>query len=296
MLMTSPRSVASRFVCHGHADMWFSHPTIALDANGILADMLYSFSAFALFIAYELWMNKGNPQNKNVRYPLFVFSGFIMYLLYGRIVKTAYALPYAENIALMLTASILPYLLIGACIYLLNKVCQRRSFMPIFLLGAIAELGWVLIMVNNHIGSVPSLMHGHFSEYPFEMFCPLIFLVIITGYTAYHKVDPRDKVACLVAFILWFIITFGENVFDLLPSLIMCAVAAWLAYKAGSRKWFNTAVLMAVVRILAFYANVKDMDLQHAGIYLIGSGVLIIAVILLLMKYGRLLWEKKDEK
>lgn len=284
-----------QYLFGNHSSIWFEHPEIALDNNGILTYMFRSFSVLALFVAYELWMNKGDSQNKSVRYPLFFFSGLMMYFLYGHVVKMAYALPYAANSGVLLfSAYILPCLLIAAGIYMLNRVCQRRSFMPLFLAGTLVECLWVLVMVNNHIGSVPSIFNGNFSEYPFEMSCPLIFLAVITWYTSHHNVDPRDKVACLVAFILWFVITFGENVFDLLPSLIICAVAAWMAYKANSRKWFNTAVLAAVARILAFYADVSD--LQHAGIYLIGSGILIIAVILLLMKYGRLLWEKKDEK
>lgn len=284
-----------QYMFGNHLSILFAHPQIALDNAGILRDFCGNCSALALFVAYELWMTKGDAKDKTVRYPLFFFSGLMMYLLYGRIVKMTYALlPLTQVSASLVAAYILPCLVVGAAIYLLNRRYDRRSFMPIFLLGILVESLWVLVMINNHIGVVPKVLQGHFSEYPFEVSCPLILLAIMTWYTSYHQVDPRDRVACLAAFVLWFIITFGENVFNLLPSLIICAVAAWGAYKANSRKWFNVAVLAAVVRILAYYADVSD--LQHAGIYLIGSGVLIIAVILLLMKYGRLLWEKKDEK
>lgn len=284
-----------QYMFGNHFGTLFSHPQIALDNKGILLDFFGNCSALALFVAYEMWMNKGNAENKMVRYPLFFFSGLMMYLLYGRVVKMTYVLfPLTQVSASLVAAYILPCLAVGAAIYLLNRQYGRRSFMPIFLLGTLVESLWVLIMINNHIGVVPNVLQGHFSEYPFEVSCPLILLAIMTWYTSYHKVDPRDRLACFAALVLWFVVTFGENVFDLLPSLIICAAAAWVAYKANSRKWFNVAVLAAVVRILAYYADVSD--LQHAGIYLIGSGVLIIAVILLLMKYGRLLWEKKDEK
>ena len=278
-----------------HLGMWFSHPEISLKTNDILTDMFRNFSVFALFIGYELWLNIGDSQNKSIKHPLFFFSGLMMYLLYGNIVKAAYAFPTAENAKLILAiTNLLPCLLVGIGIYLLNRTYGRRSFMPLFLLGALIEFAWVIIMQNNNIGTIPSVHLGQFSEYPFEMSCPLIFLGILTWYTSYHNVDPRDRAVCLIAFGLWFIITFGEDVFALLPFLIICSLAAWLAYKADSRKWFNTAVLAAVIRILAFYADVSD--LQHAGIYLIGSGILLIAVILVLMKYGNLLWEKKDEQ
>lgn len=284
-----------QYMFGSHWGALFSHPQIALEKNAIAFDFLANCSALALFVAYELWMNKGNSENKIVRYPLFFFSGLAMYLLYGRVAKATYAmLPLGQTSIWLATAYILPCLAVGGLIYLLNRQYGRRSFMPIFLLGTLVECLWVLVMINNQIGVVPSIMQGHFSEYPFEISCPLILLAVMTWYTSCHDVDPRDKLACLAAFVLWFVITFGENVFDLLPSLIICAAAAWFAYKFNSRKWFNTAVLAAVVRILAYYADVSD--LQHAGIYLIGSGLLIIAVILLLMKYGRLLWEKKDEE
>ena len=75
---------------------------------------------------------------------------------------------------------------------------------------------------------------------------------------------------------------------------MVCGFAAFWAYKAQSRRWFNVAVMAAVLRILGEYSDVSN--LTYFGIYLICSGVLVIAVILLLMKYGKKLWEKSDEK
>ena len=77
-------------------------------------------------------------------------------------------------------------------------------------------------------------------------------------------------------------------------AVLFFSIGAYLAYRANSKRWFNIAVLVAVLRILGHYADVDN--LQFFGIYLIGSGLLLLVTLLLLKKYGKLLWENRDEK
>ena len=279
--------------------VWFRHPALGITTQTIWIDFGRNLCMLGLFTAYELFMNKGPAENKTIRRPLFFYSGIMMYLLFVRVAKASYAMALMPNLTMGLKLSlfcayIIPCLLFGALIWELNRRHSRSSFMPFFLFGTVIECLWVFIMAAADINIPIIHIDGVFDHYPCELYCPLVFLLITTCYTSYRRVDLRDRLACYVGLLLWFILTFNENIFSLIPSLILCAVVAWLAYKENSRKWFNVSVMAAVIRILAYYADVSD--LQHAGIYLICSGLFIIAVILLLMKYGRLLWENRNEK
>ncbi len=287
------------YIFDGYYIAWFTRPEIDLTRQGMWSDFGRNLCMLALFTTYELFMLKGPEDNKTIRRPLFFYSGLMMYLLYSRVVRASYASVLVPSLSFGMKAGLfgvylLPCLIAGIVLFELNRRRNRTGFMPFFLFGTLFELMWVLIMIAADI-NVPSVqINGMFNHYPFEAVCPLVFLGITTIYTSYRRVDFRDRLACYFGLLLWFGITFNENIFNLIPSLILCAVVAWLAYKENSRKWFNIAVLAAVIRILAYYADVSD--LQHAGFYLIGSGLFIIAVILLLMKYGRLLWENRNEK
>lgn len=286
-------------IFNGYFYAWFRRPDIELTPSAIQLDLARNLCMLALFAAYEIFMIKGTPENKTIRRPLFFYSGVMMYLLFIRVAKASYAMALLPDLALAIKlglfgAYIVPCLLAGAILFEINRRHNRTGFVPFFLFGTVAECLWVFIMAAAGI-NLPALnADGLFNQYPCELCCPLVFLLITTCYTSYRRVDLRDRVACYVGLLLWFVLTFNENILDLIPSLILCAAVAWLAYRENSRKWFNIAVIAAVIRILSYYADVSD--LQHAGFYLIGSGLFIIAVILLLMKYGRLLWENRNEK
>ena len=287
------------YVFGGYFSSLLHRPAINVAPLGIWLDFGRNLCILALFTAYEMFMLKGNSSDKTIRRPLFFYSGLMMYFMYGRVVKAVYTIILIPTLPTMIKAGlfcayVLSCVALGIVLFELNRRNNRRGFMPLFLVGTLAECLWVFAMVAGNI-NLPTLQaDGVFNHYPAEMVCPLVFLLITTAYTTYHRVDFRDRFACYIALLVWFGVTFNENIFDLVPSLILCTVTAWLAYKENSRKWFNIAVMAAVIRILAYYADVSD--LQHAGFYLIGSGLFIIVVILLLMKYGRLLWENRNAK
>ena len=287
------------YIFGGYFSSLLHRPSINIAPLGIWLDFGRNFCILTLFTAYEIFMLKGDSADKTIRRPLFFYSGLMMYFMYGRVVKAVYAIILIPTLPTMIKAGlfcayVLSCVALGIVLFELNRRNNRRGFMPLFLVGTLAECFWVFTMAAGSI-NLPTLQaDGVFNHYPAEMVCPLVFLLITTAYTTYHRVDFRDRFACYIALLVWFGVTFNENIFDLVPSLILCTVTAWLAYKENSRKWFNIAVMAAVIRILAYYADVSD--LQHAGFYLIGSGLFIIAVILLLMKYGRLLWENRNAK
>lgn len=286
----------------------FTSDSLLLDHNfgaqkyGITINLLRILSCLGLFVAYEIWQIKGDTKNKTIQRPLFLYSGLMMYLLFVNMVRIARTIAYSVNInpevtpnlALSLGGThILPCLLVGAGIYLWNKKHDRVSFMPIFLGATLLEFAWVYIITRTGIND-SSLYKNVFSNFSYELISPIIFCWIVTRWTIYHKAENMYQCLAYISLILWFFVVFGENLHYVIPSLALCAFAAWLSYRANSRRWFNVAIIAAVLRILIYYADVSD--LMHAGIYLTGSGVLIISVILALMKYGHLLWEKKDEK
>ena len=120
----------------------------------------------------------------------------------------------------------------------------------------------------------------------------LTSLLLMWGYAYYHKM-PRFRYLTLFALLVWFFATFSWDVFNLVPSLLICAALAVYAYLNNSRRLFNVAVLAAVIRLLYSYADASN--LTYLGIYLIGSGLLLLATIFALVKYGKLLWEKKHD-
>lgn len=284
------------------ANFIFRKPDFEAENYGILINLLRTLSCLGLFTAYEIWVTRGNAQNKTVSRPLFVYSGLMMYFLYVNIVRVARVIAFSVNtdpaqtqhLALSLVgAYILPCLLAGVGLYLLNRKIKRTSFMPIFLTATLLEFVWVYMMVRSYIGNAPHY-YGMFSNFSYEFISPIVFIWITMRYTGFHKVSQTYRYLSYIAVALWFFVVFGENLHYVIPSLALCAIGAWFAYRANSRRWFNVAVIAAVIRVLVYYADVSD--LMHAGIYLTCSGILIIAVILLLMKYGPLLWEKKNEK
>ena len=225
----------------------------------------------------------------------------MMYMLFIDMVRIARAIAFSVNadptltphLALTLIGThLVPCLIVGACLYLYNKMHNRKSFMPIFLGATLIEFFWVYMMVRAGMNDGSSYKRM-FSNFSYELVSPIVFLWIVMRYTITHKVATVWRHLSIIAIVLWFFVVFGEHLHYVIPSLVLCALAAWLAYRANSRRWFNVAVIAAVLRILVYYADVSD--LMHAGLYLTGSGILIIAVILLLMKYGHLIWEKKDE-
>ncbi len=288
-----------QLIFDGSLYTWFHRPEINITSFGIGIDLLRNLCILGLFTVYEIFMLSKHSDNKTIRRPLFFFSGIMMYAIYNRVVKAAYATILLPNLALSLKVSlfgayVLPCLILGYILLTINRYHNRNGFMPFFLLGTVIEYLWIFITIAANINVPDISQNGSFNHYPFEAVCPLLFLGITTIYTSYRRVDFRDRLACYIGLLIWFGVTFNENIFDLVPCLILCSIVAWMAYKENSRKWFNIAVLATVIRILGYYADVSD--LLHAGFYLVGSGLFIIAVILLLMKYGRLLWENRNEK
>ena len=122
---------------------------------------------------------------------------------------------------------------------------------------------------------------------------PLIYLVLMFMYSYYHKMS-RLRTLSIMALVMWFILTYSYDMFDLTPSLIVCGSVGVCAYYARNRKWFNVAVIAAVLRVLGEYAYVDN--LQYFGLYLIIAGILLILTITFLTKFSHKLWEKIDEK
>ena len=270
---------------YGSSVLWSDTIPTTYTANGILLNLFRILCIMALFCAYQWWSLKQPAEEKTVRRPLFFYSTVMMYYLFSHLAKAAIATSLSFNLWFV-TANLLPCLISAAVCYWWHKKARPNgvNFMVLYLLSAVLEFCWVGILLRCELARTARV----------ETVLPLLLLVTATG-GVYKKYKTGFRFFCCILALLWWFIGAFENVwFELLPSLLLCASAAFLAYVARSRRWFNISVLAAVIRILAFYADVSD--LQHAGIYLIGSGILIIAVILLLMKYGHLLWEKNNEK
>ena len=233
---------------------------------------------YGLIFAYELWMIYAKPANKTVERPLRFYCGTLLLsaapLSYRPIVtNVTFAVMPWSAIAL----SGCGYILAALLIYALNRKHGRVSFMPWFLLGFVIES--ILLKLEILQDSVESVL-------------ALTSLLLMWGYAYYHKM-PRFRYLTLFALLVWFFATFSWDVLNLLPSLLICAALAVYAYLNNSRRLFNVAVLAAVVRLLAYYADARD--LTYLGIYLIGSGLLLLATVFALVKYGKLLWEKKHD-
>lgn len=233
---------------------------------------------YGLIFAYELWMLYAKPSNKTVEHPLKFYCGTLLLSaapLSCRplITNVAFAQIPWSTIAL----SSYGYILAAFLIYALNRKHRRVSFMPLFLLGFVVES--VLLKFNILQNNVESVL-------------ALTSLLLMWGYAYYHKM-PRFRYLTLFALLVWFFATFSWDVFNLIPSLLICAALAVYAYLNNSRRLFNVAVLAAVIRLLYYYADASN--LTYLGIYLIGSGLLLLATIFALVKYGKLLWEKKHD-
>ena len=240
---------------------------------------IYSLLVFyGLIFAYELWMLYAKPNSKTVERPLRFYCGTLLLSaapLSCRplITNVAFAQIPWSTIAL----SSYGYILAAFLIYALNRKHRRVSFMPWFLLGFVVES--VLLKFNILQDNVESVL-------------ALTSLLLMWGYAYYHKM-PRFRYLTLFALLIWFFATFRWDVFYLIPSLLICAALAVYAYLNNSRRLFDVAVLAAVIRLLYYYADASN--LTYLGIYLIGSGLLLLATIFALVKYGKLLWEKKHD-
>ena len=243
-------------------------------ANGICSLLVF----YGLIFTYELWMLYAKPSNKTVERPLKFYCGTLLLSaapLSCRplITNVAFAQIPWSTIAL----SSYGYILAAFLIYALNRKHRRVSFMPWFLLGFVVES--VLLKFNILQDNVESVL-------------ALTSLLLMWGYAYYHKM-PRFRYLTLFALLIWFFATFRWDVFYLIPSLLICAALAVYAYLNNSRRLFDVAVLAAVIRLLYYYADASN--LTYLGIYLIGSGLLLLATIFALVKYGKLLWEKKHD-
>lgn len=233
---------------------------------------------YGLIFAYELWMIYAKPANKTVERPLRFYCGTL--LLSAAPLSCR---PLFTNVAFSdipwstIALSSYGYILAAILIYALNRKHGRVSFMPYFLLGFLIE--GVLLKLDILHDNVESVL-------------ALTSLLLMWGYAYYHKM-PRFKYLTLFALLVWFFATFSWDVFNLIPSLLICAALAVYAYLNNSRRLFNVAVLAAVIRLLYYYADASN--LTYLGIYLIGSGLLLLATIFALVKYGKLLWEKKHD-
>lgn len=243
-------------------------------ANGICSLLVF----YGLIFAYELWMLYAKPSNKTIERPLKFYCGTL--LLSAAPLSCS---PLFTNIAFAqipwstIALFSYGYILAALLIYALNRKHRRVSFMPWFLLGFVVES--VLLKFNILQDNVESVL-------------ALTSLLLMWGYAYYHKM-PRFRYLTLFALLIWFFATFRWDVFYLIPSLLICAALAVYAYLNNSRRLFDVAVLAAVIRLLYYYADASN--LTYLGIYLIGSGLLLLATIFALVKYGKLLWEKKHD-
>ncbi len=243
-------------------------------ANGICSMLVF----YGLIFAYELWMLYAKPSNKTIERPLKFYCGTL--LLSAAPLSCS---PMFTNIAFAqipwstIALFSYGYILAAFLIYALNRKHRRVSFMPWFLLGFVVES--ILLKFNILQDNVESVL-------------ALTSLLLMWGYAYYHKM-PRFRYLTLFALLIWFFATFKWDVFYLIPSLLICAALAVYAYLNNSRRLFDVAVLAAVIRLLYYYADASN--LTYLGIYLIGSGLLLLATIFALVKYGKLLWEKKHD-
>ena len=240
------------------------------------ANCICSLTVFyGLIFAYELWMIYAKPANKTVERPLRFYCGTLLLSAAPLSCRPLFTnVAFADIPWSTIALSSYGYILAAMLIYALNRKHGRVSFMPYFLLGFLIE--GVLLKLDILHDNVESVL-------------ALTSLLLMWGYAYYHKM-PRFRYLTLFALLVWFFATFSWDVFNLVPSLLICAALAVYAYLNNSRRLFNVAVLAAVIRLLYYYADASN--LTYLGIYLIGSGLLLLATIFALVKYGKLLWEK----
>lgn len=256
--------------------------------NNAVLNILRSYLAFAFILAYELLVIFNKKQDKTIINPIRFYCGVFLFGMYSCASHVARFLPTidAQQQMLMYFRFALPYAVLAGLIYYLNNRANRKSFMPLFLLGVLIQQAYVSLSVSYS-------SYSWWNWHDVDEALPIVFFGLMLGYARCYQMSKLFKLSIL-AIVFWFIGTFGEHIFDLFPSLMICAIICATAYHKRSRRWFNTGVIFAVIRILGYYADVDD--LEHMGLYLIGSGVLIIATILFLMKYSKVLWEKKNEQ
>lgn len=253
----------------------------ALGFSNVYIHVISAVCLYGYFIFYTLWVNSEHADNKSITNPLRFYSGVLMLSIYGSIVSLARFHPAtAASLAIYMRVFV-PYVLLAVLIFAINMLKKRTTFMPLFFIGTIFE--WLL---------VTQMKHNWFTR-EFEQALPGVFVMLMLAYAYYHNMHRLKVLMTILAFI-WAVVTFEEDIFDIVPCLMICTLFAFIAYKNKSRRGFNTAVILAVIRILAYYADVEN--LQYMGFYLIGSGLLIIATILGLTKYAPLLWSKDNEK
>ena len=242
-------------------------------------NFMYSWLVFyGLIFAYELLMLYAKPSNKTIERPLKFYCGTLLLSAAPLSCSPMFTnIDFAQIPWSTIALSSYGYILAAFLIYALNRKHRRVSFMPWFLLGFVVES--VLLKFNILQDNVESVL-------------ALTSLLLMWGYAYYHKM-PRFRYLTLFALLIWFFATFRWDVFYLIPSLLICAALAVYAYLNNSRRLFNVAVLAAVIRLLYYYADASN--LTYLGIYLIGSGLLLLATIFALVKYGKLLWEKKHD-
>lgn len=242
--------------------------------NGICSLLVF----YGLIFAYELWMLYAKPANKTVERLLRFYCGTLLLSAAPLSCRPLFTnVDFAQIPWSTIALSSYGYILAAFLIYALNRKHRRVSFMPWFLLGFVVES--VLLKFNILQDNVETVL-------------ALTSLLLMWGYAYYHKM-PRFRYLTLFALLVWFFATFSWDVFNLIPSLLICAALAVYAYLNNSRRLFNVAVLAAVIRLLYYYADASN--LTYLGIYLIGSGLLLLATIFALVKYGKLLWEKKHD-
>lgn len=242
--------------------------------NGICSLLVF----YGLIFAYELWMLYAKPNSKTVERPLRFYCGTLLLSAAPLSCRPLFTnVAFADIPWSTIALSSYGYILAAFLIYALNRKHRRVSFMPYFLLGFLIE--GVLLKLDILHDNVESVL-------------ALTSLLLMWGYAYYHKM-PRFRYLILFAMLVWFFATFSWDVFNLIPSLLICAALAVYAYLNNSRRLFNVAVLAAVIRLLYYYADASN--LTYLGIYLIGSGLLLLATIFALVKYGKLLWEKKHD-
>ena len=242
-----------------------------------------------LFGAYEIWVNlKKKSQDNIVAKPLRFWSAMVLYNIYS---QTVFSLKYinfddagAIHDILLAFAWILPYLVLAGLVWWLNSYYGRKSFMPYFLSGLVPEFLIALTFMSPYFYGRQLIV---------ETGIPVVFVAIMALYSRHHKISKLQKF-CYALLMIWFVAIWNEDILDVIPFLIVCGVWAYLAYRANNKRWFNVAVLAAVLRILGHYADVDN--LQFFGVYLIGSGILLLVTLLLLKKYSKLLWENRNEK
>lgn len=262
-------------------------------------DLWRCLVVLSVLLAYEAVALFGDKKNcSSIRKPLWLYSAILMLGLYSKSAAWAVAewmggrhflqsmmvFNYSD-FYVQRNIMFAVFILVAMGIWWLNRKKERVSFMPTFLVGAVAEYFVTCSLI--FAGVLERYNRG------LEMYMPGLFLFITFGYAYYHKFRSLLLLSA-VLIIIWLFALFDEDLFDLLPCLAICALTAFAAYKKHSRRWFNVSVVAAVIRILIYYGSAAD--LRFLGMYLIGFGILIIVTILLLVKYNPVKEEVKDVK